>query len=471
MTAMVWAVVVVALAGAAFAAEAPRPGVDWPGFRGLAARGVSEGHPLPVRWDAAKGERLRWRTPVLGLGHSSPVVWGDLVCVTTAKSGRKDPELRVGLYSDIDPVRDDTVHTYKVACLDKETGAVRWERTARSGVPRVKRHTKSTHANPTLAIDGRRLVASFGSEGLYAYDLAGRLLWKKDLGVLDSGFFRVPEAQWGFASSPVIHEGRLIVQADVQKDSFLAAFDAATGRELWRTPRADVPTFSTPTVHAEAGSAQVIVNGWKHIGGYDAATGKERWRLAGGGDIPVPTPVVADGLVFITSAHGSQAPIYAVRTSARGDVSLKADATANEHVAWSKPRDGAYMQTPLVYRGLLYVCRDNGVLGVYEAATGRRLYQERLGAGVAGFTASPVAGDGKVYFTSEEGDVYVVKAGGTFELLARSPLGEVTLATPAISEGALYFRTRGHVVAVGERPPQSSTSPRSSSQAAGSWRK
>ena len=396
------------VAGAAKAlAESPQPGVDWPSFRGISARGVAEGYPAPLRWSGETGENVRWRTAIPGIGHSSPVLWRDLVCVTTAVGTKAKPELRVGLYGDIDPVQDDTVHSWKVYCFDKGTGTVRWERTAHAGVPKVKRHTKSTHANPTLATDGERLVALFGSEGLHAYDLQGRLLWKKDLGLLDSGFFRVPEAQWGFASSPVIHEGMVIVQVDVQKDSFLAAFDAVTGRERWRTLRADVPTFSTPTVHVEEGRAQVIVNGWKHIGGYDAATGKELWRMKGGGDIPVPTPVVAGGLVYITNAHGGAAPIYAIRTSATGDVSLPEGRTSNAHVAWSQERDGAYMQTPLVYAGLLYNCRDNGVLSVYDAKTGRRLYQQRLGEGGAGFTASPVAADGKVYFTSEEGEVTV----------------------------------------------------------------
>jgi outer membrane protein assembly factor BamB len=438
------------LAGAALlTADSPRPGVDWPSFRGISARGVAEGYPAPLRWNGEAGENVRWSTPIPGLGHSSPVVWRDLVCVTTAIGEKAKQDLRVGLYGDIQPVQDDTVHSWKVYCLDKGTGAVRWEQTANTGVPRVKRHPKSTQANPTLATDGQRMVALFGSEGLYVYDLKGRLLWKKDLGLLDSGFYRVPDAQWGFSSSPVLHEGKLVVQADVQKGSFLAAFDAASGRELWRTARSDVPTFSTPTVHAEGARTQVIVNGWKHIGGYDAATGKELWRLTGGGDIPVPTPVVADGLVFITNAHGGAAPIFAIRTVATGDVSLTQGQTENAQVAWSQERDGAYMQTPLVYGGLLYNCRDNGVLSVYEAKTGRRLYQQRLGEGGSGYTASPVAADGKVYFTSEEGEVFVVKAGPEFELLARNRLGETVLATPALSEGVLFFRTRGHLVAVG----------------------
>jgi len=342
-----------------------------------------------------------------------------------------------------------TLHQFKVYCLDRKSGAVRFERTATRGVPKVKRHPKSTHASSTMAADDKRLVAMFGSEGLYAYDHAGTLLWKKDLGLLDSGFFQAPEAQWAFGSLPVLYDGKLIVQADVQKGSFLAAFDAASGRELWRATRSDVPGWSTPTVHASGRGAQVVANGFKHIGGYDLATGREIWRMTGGGDIPVPTPVASQGLIFITNAHGSAAPIYAIRETAVGDVSLKAGASSNDGVAWSQDRDGGYLQTPLVYGDLLYVCRSNGALGVYEAKAGRRLYQQWLGEGATGFTASPVAADGKIYFTSEEGDVYVVTAGPEFALLATNKLGEVTLATPAIVDGVIFFRTRDHVMAVG----------------------
>jgi outer membrane protein assembly factor BamB len=435
------------LLGAALA-RAPRAGVDWPSFRGIQAGGVAEGHPLPLRWDVPAGTNVRWRTPLPGLGHSSPAIWGDLLCVTTAVSGLADPELKLGLYGDIKPVEDASPHTWKLYCLDKRTGKVRFERTAARAVPRVKRHTKSTHANSTPALDGRHVVAIFGSEGMHAYDHNGNLLWKKDLGVLDAGYFRVPEAQWGYASSPVIHEGKVIVQADVQKGSFLAAFDLATGRELWRTPRADVPTWGTPTVLTADGRTQVVVNGWKHIGGYDLADGRELWRMTGGGDIPVPTPVVGHGLIFITNAHGPAAPIFAVRPTARGDVSLPEGQSQSAHVAWSQQRDGGYMQTPLVYGDHLYVCRDNGVLSVYDARSGQRLYQQRLAEGRTGFSASAVAGDGKVYYTSEDGEVHVLRAGPRFEVLARNGLGESCMATPALSEGTLFFRTRGHVVAV-----------------------
>jgi len=430
---------------------------NWPSFRGKQAAGVQEGYPTPVTWnaDADGGAALRnvlWKTPIPGLGHSSPVIWGDRLFVTTAVSERGEQVLRVGLYGSVGSVDDDASLAFKVYCLDKRTGKVRWERTAHEGVPRVKRHPKATHANCTVATDGRRVVAFFGSEGLYCYDLDGKLIWKKDLGVLDAAFFSMPSAQWGFASSPVIHDGTVFVQCDVIENSFLAAFRLEDGRQIWRKPREDVPTWSTPTVHEHGGRALLIVNGWKHIGGYDAKTGREIWRLEGGGDIPVPTPVVGHGLVFITSAHGRQRPIYAIRLGASGELDLPTADDPGEHIAWYKGREGAYLQTPLVYEDHVYVCRNNGVLSGYKATTGERLYRERLGSGGrAGFSASAVAADGKLYYTCETGEICVVKAGPAFEILATNRMGETCMATPAISAGTLYFRTRRHVVAISER--------------------
>ena len=451
--------------------EEPRPGIDWPSFRGIRASGVAPGYATPAQWDVSTGANVRWKTEIAGLAHSSPVVWGPHLFVTTAVSDAADPELKVGLYGDIRSAADTASHRYEVLCLDKASGAVRWRATAHEGAPETKRHPKSTHANPTPATDGRRVVSFFGSEGLYAHDFEGRLLWKKDFGVLDSGFFMAPDAQWGFASSPVIHDGRVVVQVDVQKDGFVAAFDVESGEEIWRVGRDDVPTWSTPTVwpladdgvargapaagaaadDAAAGAqALVLLNGFRHIGAYDFATGREVWRMKGGGDIPVPAPIVAHGLAFVTNAHGRMAPVYAIRAAAHGDISLEGDATSNSGVAWSVTRDGGYMQTPIVYGELLYVGRDNGVVTAFDARTGEEKYKTRIGDGSTGFTSSPVAADGKIYFTSEQGDVVVVKPGPEYVELARNELGEIHMATPAISEGVLYFRTRGHLIAIGE---------------------
>jgi len=427
--------------------HAPRPGIDWPAFRGIDASGVAEqGRPTPTTFTPSSAV---WRTKIPGLGNSSPIVWDDLLCVTTAISAM-DNSFKPGLYGNIEPVNDSSPHEWKVICLDKRSGAARWEQTVHQGVPAIKRHPKSTQANATLATDGVHLAAFFGSEGLHVYDLAGKRLWSKSFGVLDSGFFQVPEAQWGFASSPIIHDGVLIVQADVQKNSFLAAFDVVTGKELWRVVRTDVPTFGTPAVVDAAGRRQVVVNGWKHTGGYDLETGRELWKLTGGGDIPTPTPIAGDGLIFITSAHGDESPVHAIRASATGDISLKGSETSSAHVAWSVPRAGSYMATPLLYGDYLYVVRWNGILGVYEARTGKLAYQQRLGAGATAFTASPVASGGRVYFATEDGEVYVIKAGPTYELVATNRLDAPMLATPAISDGRLFIRTKDEIFAFGQ---------------------
>jgi outer membrane protein assembly factor BamB len=444
----VCAIAAAMLPAAYSAATSPKPGVDWPQFRGIGAAGVAEGFPVPTSWDVAAGKGVAWKTAIPGLGLSSPVVWGHLVCVSTSISGQKDAGLRVGLYGDIKPVQDDTEHEWRVYCLDKKTGKVQWQQSVLKAVPKIKRHAKATHANSTLATDGERLIAFFGSEGLHAFTMQGKPLWKKDLGVLDAGFYVAPEAQWETGSSPVLHDNVVIIQADVQENSFLAAFDARDGRELWRVARSDVPTWGTPTIHQVKGQTQIIVNGWRHIGAYDFKSGKEVWRLKGGGDIPVPTPVVHGGLVYITNAHGPMAPVYAIRDTATGDVSLAEGATSNEGVAWSQLRDGGYMCTPLVYQGLVYIVKYNGVLTVFDARTGERKYQERLAKGTSAFTSSPVASGGHVYFASEEGHVTVLKAGPTFEVVGENQMTESVLATPAISEGALIYRTQSHVMSV-----------------------
>jgi outer membrane protein assembly factor BamB len=432
--------------------QSPAAEINWPTFRGPNANGIAEGHATPTQWNVPAGENVKWKTPIPGLGLSSPVIWGNKIFITTAISGQTNPQFKVGLYGDIASVQDDTSHKWIVYCLDKQTGKILWEQVAHTGVPKIKRHPKSSHASSTPATDGQHVVAMFGSEGLYCYDMNGKLLWKKDLGVLDSGYFMVPEAQWDFGSSPIIFEDKIFLQCDVQKGSFVAAFSIKDGKELWRTPREEVPTWSTPTIHKVGNKALLLINGFKHIGGYDAATGKEVWRLKGGGDIPVPTPIVAHGLVFITNAHGRQgAPIYAIRLDATGDISLAENTTSNQHIAWSVPREGAYMVTPLVYGDHLYSSKNNGVLSCFEAKTGDRVYQERLGDGTTGFTASPVAAAGKLYFSGEDGDIYVIKAGPKFEVLSKNSMGEICMATPAISEGTLFFRTRGHVVAIAEK--------------------
>ena len=420
---------------------------NWPQYRGVRASGISDSASLPTSWNLERRENIQWQTPIPGLAHASPIVWGDRVYVATAVSGGR-PELKVGLYGDIGSAKDNESQQWRLIALDKATGKVVWNVIGHEGVPKVARHTKGTHCNSTPATDGNRIVAIFGSEGLFCFDHTGKLVWKKDLGPMDSGYFQVPSAQWGFASSPIIHDGKVIVLCDVQKDSFIAAFDLADGREIWRTPRSDVPTWGTPTIVTSERRTQIAVNGWRHTGGYDFATGQELWRHDGGGDIPVPTPITAHGLIYFTSAHGRSRPMRAVRVEASGDITPTDSGALNPAIAWEHDRKGNYMQTPIVVGPWLYASNDLGLVTCFEAKTGEIQYSERLSPRGEGFSASPVSDGRHVYFTSELGTVYVVPATKTFAVIATNTFEETCLSTPAISDDALFFRTRDAIVAV-----------------------
>jgi outer membrane protein assembly factor BamB len=423
----------------------------WPQYRGPAASGLDTSSPLPTTWNVESGDNIRWQTPIPGLAHASPIVSGGRVYVATAVQPGK-AELKVGLYGNIDSVPDSDPVQWRLLALDQATGRVLWNVLAHEAVPRVKRHTKATHCNSTPATDGQRIVAIFGSEGLFCFDTAGKLLWKKDLGPMDSGYFQVPTAQWGFASSPIIHDGKVVVLCDVQKDSFLAVFDLTDGREIWRTPRRDVPTWSTPAIVTAAGRTQIAVNGWHHTGGYDFATGKELWKLDGGGDIPVPTPIAAHGLIYFTSAHGRLRPIRAIRPEASGDIT-PADSgppnPASAAIVWNHDKKGNYMQTPIVVGDLLFACNDLGLLTCFDAKTGEVRYSERVSKSSEGYSASIVSDGRYLYVTSELGNVHVIPATAVFSILATNKLDETCLATPAIADSTLFFRTREKIIAVG----------------------
>jgi outer membrane protein assembly factor BamB len=424
-------------------------GVDWPQFRGPNASGVDASRAAVTNWNVSAGENVRWKTPIPGLAHSSPILWGDRIYVVTAVGPRK-AELKVGLYGDIGAADDNGEHQWRLLALDRAAGRIIWDQLGHKAIPRVKRHTKASHANSTPATDGDRIVAIFGSEGLFCFDKNGAPLWKKDLGPMDSGFFRSVTAQWGFASSPIIYQGKVIVQCDVQTNSFLAAFDLKDGKELWRTQRKDVPTWSTPTIARQSGRTLILVNGWHHIGGYDFESGKEIWKLNGGGDIPVPTPIVGDEFAYFTSAHGNSRPMRGIRLDAAGDITPVNVGDTNAAIVWAHPRNGNYMQTPILIGENLYGCADNGVLTCFNAKTGTIAYSQRLGAGNEGFTASPVSDGQHLFISSEGGNVYAIPAKDKFSVKAISSLGETCMATPALSEGTLYFRTRDHLIAIGK---------------------
>jgi outer membrane protein assembly factor BamB len=294
------------------------------------------------------------------------------------------------------------------------------------------------------------VVAIFGSEGLFCFGTDGKLIWKKDLGPMDSGYYASPTAQWGFASSPIIHEGKVIVLCDVQKGSFIAAFDIRDGRELWRTTRKDVPTWGTPTLVQTKERTQIVANGWHETAGYDFTTGAKLWTLDGGGDIPVPTPIFAHGLIYLTSAHGNWRPMRAIRPEAAGDITPADPGETNASIAWAHGRRGNYMQTPIAVGDLLFGSNDMGILTCFDAKNGKVHFSERLSQRGQGFTASPVSDGKHVYFTSELGNVFVVAAESKLRIVGVHPLPETCMATPAIADGMLLFRTRHHLIAVGE---------------------
>ena len=427
-----------------------QPERQWPGYRGYMASGVLDNANLPVTFDFEKQENIKWKIEIPGMGISSPVVWGDRLYITTAVSEGDNAGFKPGLYGDVAPVNDASVHEWKVYCIDKSSGRIIWERTSCKGVPKIKRHPKSTHANSTAATDGRHVVAFFGSEGLYCYDIDGNLLWQKDFGVLKSVFFTMHNAEWEFASSPVIHDGAVIIQCDVLENSFLAAYDVRTGKELWKSERDEYPGWCTPAIYTNEGRTYIAVNGFKHTGGYDFKTGKEVWRMAGGGDIPIPTPITWENLIFFNSAHGKASPIIAVRTSATGNITLKENETSNSGVQWSQPRGGSYMHSMLLYRDLLYNVNWNGSINCLDPETGKEVYNAKLGS-ARSFIASPVASDGRIYIVDEEGMVYIISDGPAFKLLAEMPMKDICMTAPAITDGIIYFRTQHHLIAVGKK--------------------
>ena len=394
---------VVMVAAMVVAAGTASPPPVWPSFRGINASGVADQQNLPLTWNVASGENIRWKKPIPGLAHSSPVVWVDRVFVTSAVSSRDDATFKPGLYGEGTASEDRSIHKWIVMALDAKTGRTLWERVAFEGAPKEKRHIKSTYASSTPATDGRIVVALFGSQGLYAYSVDGTLLWKKDLGRLDVGAYDIPSYEWGTASSPVIDGGRVIVQVDTSNEDFLLSLDAATGREVWRTPRQELPSWGTPTVVFLDGRREIVTNSSNFVYGYDFETGKELWRLGGSSQITAPTPIYTRDAIIVTSGRRPTAPILAIKPGARGDI------TGTPSVLWQKTQRGPYMPTPVIYGDQLYVLGNAGIFDSYNYRTGDEVYRSRLLHKGSGFSASPVISDGRLYASSEDGDVFVVR--------------------------------------------------------------
>lgn len=418
---------------------------NWPSFRGANGAGLGDGSDPPAVWDAEKSINILWKTPIPGLGHSSPVIWGERIFVTTSVSSDANSKFVHGLTQTGASANDNSKHSWRVYCLDQKTGRVIWEKVVYEGAPKVQRHVKASYANPTPATDGRHLVVSFGSEGLYCFDIDGRLLWKQDLGILDGGWSSDADFHWGFGSSPIIYKHLAIVQCDTQTQSFVAAFNLNNGKRVWQTAREEDSSWSTPTIFETGDHAELITSGTRYYRGYDPLTGKELWRMADGVDVKIPTPVVAHDLIFLGGGSlDVKHPFYAVRTGVKGEIKPETD---SKSVVWKNAQIRPHIVTPIVYEDYLYVCTDNGILTQYHAKTGEPTFRARLGSG-GSFSASPVAADGKLYFASEDGDVFVVKAGSSFELISRNTVGEVIFATPAISSKMIVIRGQHHLFGI-----------------------
>jgi len=436
-------VVLVSVANAADDAQ------NWPAFRGPGARGVVEGYPLATSWNAdpsaTNQKGVLWRAVVPGLGHSSPVVWGDRIFLCTAIAENGKSPLVLGAGGRPTAADDSGQHCWVILCYNKTTGEELWRKTAHKGAPRTTRHVKATQANTSIAVDGRRLIAFLGSEGLHCYDLDGKLLWRRDLGVINVSKYGIG---WGYASSPAVHEDRIALACDDPSNPFLVVLQLSDGKEVWRVSRKGISerSWGTPLIHEGPGKTHVVVNGWPWVVSYDLENGKELWRIRGGGDNPIPTPFVANGWIYISSAHGAKSPIYVVRPEARGDITPTRAEPSNAGIVWSVLKGGSYMSTPVVYRDNIYL-GTSSIIRCFNAKTGENFFAERLPRG-ASIIASLVAADGKIYCASENGVVYVLAAGRELNVLAANPMGEACLATPAISEGVLYFRTTQSLIAI-----------------------
>jgi len=425
------------LASAAVPVLADSPSAHWATFRGPGASGLASANGLPVDWDVTSGRNVEWGVSIPGLGHSSPIVWGDRLFVTTAVAGSQATVV-LGDEGGISLDHSETeTHTWKLYAINLRDGRILWERDVYQGQPRAKRHVKSSQANSTPAADARHVVAIFGSEGMAAFDHDGNEIWRRDLGTLDPGLFGDARSQWGYASSPVFFGNLAIVQVDRHQDSFLAAYDLADGRQVWRVARDEKPVWSTPTLHEVDGRSELIVIGGDYDRGYDPATGEEIWRFARDYEVKTPTPFVAGGKIVLSGGYRGQ-PVFALNVGGRGDLS-------SGGLAWTSEPGGPYTSTPLAYGDRIFFVRDIGVLTVLSLADGSVLHRART---ESTYSASPVAGDGKIYLTGEEGVITVVSAAEGHEVLARNDMGESCMATPAIAGRTLLFRCRDHLWAI-----------------------
>jgi outer membrane protein assembly factor BamB len=415
---------------------------NWPQWRGPDGQGVSNEKNLPTKWSATKN--IKWKTAIAGRSHSSPIVWGNKIFLTTAIEGPVVPGAKAVKHMDgdkeflhPDSIGADHKHTFKVICINATSGKILWEQTAFEGTPYDNRHRKSSFAASTPATDGKYVYAFFGSEGLYAYDMSGKLVWKADLGKLGT-------VGMGTGTSPILHDNLVVMQCDEDNGvaSFIVALDKKTGKEVWKTPRKVQVSWATPILVRTARRAELITSGTEAIVAYDPATGKELWRHKGVESNAIPSPVANNEVVFLSA--GSPAKIVmAIRLGAAGDL------TDSANVAWKYSKGTAYVPSPILYGDYLYLTTDRGILTCLNAKTGELIYEGGRVPIPATFTASPVAFDGKILLTSEDGDTFLVKAGPKHEILGSNSVGEPVYASPAIADGRIFIRGEKNLYAIG----------------------
>ena len=428
---------------------------NWPQFRGPNSRGVAaEGSADAAatsskyadRWSAS--ENIAWSIEVAGRGWSSPVVWGERIYLTTVVSGQEPEPAKKGLYFGGERIKPpESVHQWKVMCLDLKTGERVWEKQVHEGVPQSSIHIKSTFASETPVTDGKHLYCCFGSFGIFCLDMDGNTKWKFDLEPLPT------RLGWGAAASPVLHEGRLYYCNDNEKASSLLCLDAASGKELWKVAREEKSNWSTPYVWKHAQRTEIVTAGSGMVRSYDL-DGNVLWTLKGMSSITIATPYEAQGLLIVSSGYvgDQQRPIYAIKPGATGDISLPEGETSSAYVAWSQPKAGPYNPTTLVHHGRLYVLYDRGLFACYDAATGREIYsQQRLPNGRA-FTTSPWAIGDKIFCLNEDGVTYVIQEGDEFKVLHTNTLEEddMGMATPALISGKQLLRTAKRLYCIGK---------------------
>ena len=413
---------------------APVSAQHWPQFRGTMA-GVGVDHPdLPETWNTT--ENVAWVAAIPGIGWSSPVVWGDHVFLTTVVNSGPQEAPKPGFYLGDWPASN-APHRWMVYDLDYETGKVRWAKEVSGAPPSRAKHLKNSYASETPVTDGERVYAYFGNAGLFAFDFAGTQVWSKPLGPFTT------RNNWGTGASPVLHQGRLYIVNDNDEQSFLAAYDARSGAELWRVARDEGTNWATPFVWQNDLRTEIITSGSDKVRSYDLS-GKLLWEFRGMSTISIPTPFERFGLLYISSGYIGDAlrPAYAIRPGGSGDISLKPGEASNEHIVWSSPTAAPYNPTPIVYGDVYYTLFDRGFFTSHDARTGAEVYgRQRITGDASGFTSSPWAYNGKIFAMSEEGDTYVIQAGREFKVLGKNSLNEMTLATPAVARGSLFVRT------------------------------